>query len=122
MEHSVSPSEPSDPPPHFEDTSYRVELPERNSTYFPYKRDTVSPTSPSLASPGLESAHSPDFAEKETQSPIVVQAEKEAYNNSAPELNEAQYRNKSRQRRWLWAIIAAVAVLAVGLGVGLVLA
>lgn len=119
MEHSVSPSDPSDPPPHFEDTSYRVELPERNSTYFPYKRDTVSPTSPSLASPGLESAHSPDFAEKETQSPIVVQAEKEAYNNSAPELNEAQYRNKSRQRRWLWAIIAAVAVLAVGLGVGL---
>ncbi len=96
------------------DTWHRVELPDRSSSYNPYSdKEPSAPTSPELASPGLESV----FKEE----PLT---EKELYADPSPEYDDARHqaplKEKKRKLNCIIAIVALIViVLGVGVGVGL---
>lgn len=100
------------------DASFKVELPERNSNYFPHQKSPVSAQSNRVSSPGLESLN---FVDEESEKPIAVQPEKEfcTPDHSAPQVHERTNQHTSKHRRLLFWVIALVTCIAVGLGVGL---
>lgn len=98
--------------------------PEFNATSAYHQSESVHPSSPSIASPGLRSILSADSegkeayhnsqmrssTEKEMGSPSVVEDHKEVA-HAAPE--------RKKSRPWLLIIIGAIACLIIGLAVGL---
>ncbi|KAL2038406.1 hypothetical protein N7G274_008745 [Stereocaulon virgatum] len=103
------------------DSSYRVELPERNSTFMEHRSD--GGTSP-MTSPGLGSVLSAESEGKEMYQTFGIRnsAEKEMVSPSIAE-NEGKEVARSpperRKRPWLFLIIGAIACLVIGLAVGL---
>lgn len=109
------------------DATFKVELPDRNSTVSPlqtdysYHKSPVSPQSNRVSSPGLESLK--DLVDEKGEYPIVDPAEKEYCppENTAPEVDErpAEQPRKRKRLKWLFWLTAIVVCIAVGLGVGL---
>lgn len=103
------------------DSSYRVELPERNSTFIEHQSD--GGTSP-MASPGLGSVLSAESEGKEMYQTFGIRnsAEKEMVSPSLVENEGKEVASPPRERRkrpWLLLIIGAIACLVIGLAVGL---
>lgn len=114
------------------DSSYRVELPERNSAFMEHHTDSEGGASPmsnivasdGLASPGLQSVMSEESGEKQTfrtygprhstekemVPPSLVGYDKEVHHQPQ------QRRNK---RYWIFLIIACITCIVIGLAVGL---
>ena len=106
------------------DTSYRVELPERNSTYLDHHSDGgTSPMSNGVASPGLQSILSAESGEKETYRTFGIRnsVEKEMVRPAAVDGDkEVAHPPRDRTKKpWLFFIIGAIACLVIGLAVGL---
>ena len=121
------------------DESYRVRLPQRDSSQLPEQGEKpVSPASTRVVSPGIESMRSLDGTEKEAESPWTEQADKEVYHEPPPppftESKDAKHdppglhpaERPQRLNRKKWILVGALAAglciaiaLGVGLGVGL---
>ena len=106
------------------DSSYRVELPERNSTYMDHHSEGgTSPMSNGLASPGLGSILSAESEGKETYRTFGIRnsAEKEMVSRSVvgDDIEVARPPPERRKKPWLFFIIGAIACLVIGLAVGL---
>ncbi|KAL8952386.1 MAG: hypothetical protein Q9222_001695 [Ikaeria aurantiellina] len=109
-----------------EDPQFRVELPERHSTFLspqksptsPPQRSPVSPPFNRISSPGLESLAD---HEKRSQTANSEPAEKEYYTryHTDPEVHVQSTRKPLQQKKWLFGLVAALTCLAIGLGVGL---
>ena len=101
------------------DTSFKVELPERSSTYLPHQKGLVSPRRNRVSSPGLESLK--DLVDKDGKNANVDQPEKEYFTpyHTAPEVHERPTRNPKKQKKLLFGVIALATCILVGLGVGL---
>ena len=106
------------------DSSYRVELPERNSTYVDHHSEGgTSPVSNGLASPGLGSVLSAESEGKETYRTFGIRNSTEKERVSPPVVENgkevAHPPPKRRKRPWVFFIIGAIACLVIGLAVGL---
>ncbi|KAL2053207.1 hypothetical protein ABVK25_006532 [Lepraria finkii] len=106
------------------DSSYRVELPERNSTYVDHHSEGgTSPVSNGLASPGLGSVLSAESEGKETYRTFGIRNSTEKERVSPPVVeNDKEVAHpppKRRKRPWVFFIIGAIACLVIGLAVGL---
>ncbi|KAL8709878.1 MAG: hypothetical protein Q9220_005494 [cf. Caloplaca sp. 1 TL-2023] len=105
---------------------FRVELPERNSTYLspqkspvsPPQRSPVSPPLNRLSSTGLESLADHDERSQFASSEPV---EKEYYTryHTDPEVHVESTRKPLQQKKWLFGLLAILTYIAIGLGVGL---
>lgn len=112
--------------PDRKDQTFKVELPDRNSTVSPLQtgqfspqKSPVSPQSDPVSSPGLESLR--DIVDEKGEYPIADQPEKEYYppDDSAPEVHQRPVEKPRKDKRWLFWVIALVACTVIGLGVGL---
>ena len=114
------------------DASYRVELPERHSTFMEHNTESEGGASPlgngiasdGLASPGLQSIMSEESGEKQTyrtygprhstEKEMVPQSltgyDKEVHHQPQPRRNK---------RYWIFLIIACITCIVIGLAVGL---
>ena len=114
------------------DTSYRVELPERHSTFMEHHADSEGRTSPlsngvasdGLASPGMESVLSAESGEKQTFRTYGPRhsTEKEMVPPSIAGYDKEVHhppQQGRRKRYWFFLIIACITCIIIGLAVGL---
>ncbi|KAG8530554.1 uncharacterized protein KY384_005057 [Bacidia gigantensis] len=107
------------------DESYRVRLPQRDSSQLPeIKEGPVSPASTRLDSPGIESIRSAEATEKEAESPWAEPADKEVYHDpneppppfeslKGPKIAPAGVHPAERRQgksRKTWIIVGIVAI------------
>ncbi len=115
------------------DASYRVELPERHSTFMEHNTESEGGASPlsngiasdGLASPGLQSVMSEESGEKQTYRTYGPRhsTEKEMVPPSLVGYDNKEVHHPPQQRRnkkyWIFLIIACITCIVIGLAVGL---